>query len=73
MARRRNAETFVVISANGKILLTAFFALFLGFNKRRGELALLEGKIGGTRKARRDKIATSARRWTLRRRCSSPE
>ena len=31
MARRRNAETFVVISANGKILLTAFFALFLVF------------------------------------------
>ena len=29
MARRRNAETFVVISPNGKILLTAFFALFL--------------------------------------------
>ena len=31
MARRRNAETFVVISANGRILLTAFFALFLVF------------------------------------------
>ena len=29
MARRRNADTFVVISPNGKILLTAFFALFL--------------------------------------------
>ena len=33
------------------LVCTAFFALFLGFNKRRGELALLEGKIGGTRKA----------------------
>ncbi len=31
MARRRNAETFVVISPNGKLLLTAFFALFLVF------------------------------------------
>ena len=29
MARRRNTETFVVISPTGKILLTAFFALFL--------------------------------------------
>ena len=29
MARRRNAETFVVISPMGKVILTAFFALFL--------------------------------------------
>ncbi|MCX6392806.1 MAG: ABC transporter permease [Actinobacteria bacterium] len=29
MARRRNTETFVVISPTGKVLLTAFFALFL--------------------------------------------
>jgi len=29
MARRRNTETFVVISPTGKILLTAFFAIFL--------------------------------------------
>jgi spermidine/putrescine transport system permease protein len=29
MARRRNTETFVVISPMGKILLTAFFAIFL--------------------------------------------
>jgi spermidine/putrescine transport system permease protein len=29
MARRRNTETFVVISPTGKILLTAFFLLFL--------------------------------------------
>lgn len=33
------------------LLCTAFFALFLGFNKRRGEILLLEGKIGGTRKS----------------------
>ena len=29
MAKRRNADTFVVISPTGKVLLTAFFALFL--------------------------------------------
>ncbi|MGI9187865.1 MAG: ABC transporter permease [Gaiellales bacterium] len=29
MAKRRNAETFVVISPTGKYLLTAFFAIFL--------------------------------------------
>jgi spermidine/putrescine transport system permease protein len=29
MARRRNTETFVVISPTGKVLLTVFFALFL--------------------------------------------
>jgi len=29
MARRRNTDTFVVISPTGKIILTAFFALFL--------------------------------------------
>ena len=29
MARRRNTETFVVISPTGKVILTAFFALFL--------------------------------------------
>lgn len=33
------------------LLCTAFFALFLGFNKRRGEILLLEGKTSGTRKA----------------------
>lgn len=33
------------------LVCTAFFALFLGFNKRRGELALLEGRVPGTRKA----------------------
>lgn len=33
------------------LVCTAFFALFLGFNKRRGELALLEGRVSGTRKA----------------------
>lgn len=33
------------------LVCTAFGALFLGFNKRRGELMLLEGKVGGTRKA----------------------
>ncbi len=32
------------------LLCTAFLALFLGFNKRRGEIMLLEG-IGGTRKS----------------------
>ncbi len=34
------------------LLCTAFLALFLGFNKRRGEILLLEGKkAAGTRKA----------------------
>lgn len=33
------------------LLCTAFLALFLGFNKRRGEIMLLEGKGAGTRKA----------------------
>ncbi len=33
------------------LLCTAFLALFLGFNKRRGEIMLLEGKKSGTRKA----------------------
>ncbi|MDP2305232.1 MAG: decaprenyl-phosphate phosphoribosyltransferase [Pseudomonadota bacterium] len=32
------------------LLCTAFLALFLGFNKRRGEIMLLEG-VGGTRKS----------------------
>ena len=33
------------------LVCTAFGALFLGFNKRRGELLLLEGKGRGTRKS----------------------
>jgi 4-hydroxybenzoate polyprenyltransferase len=33
------------------LVCTAFGALFLGFNKRRGEIVLLEGKHTGTRKA----------------------
>lgn len=33
------------------LVCTAFGALFLGFNKRRGEILLLEGKVGGTRKS----------------------
>ncbi len=33
------------------LLCTTFLALFLGFNKRRGEILLLEGKKTGTRKA----------------------
>jgi 4-hydroxybenzoate polyprenyltransferase len=33
------------------LLCTAFFALFLGFNKRRGEILLLEGRVQGTRKS----------------------
>lgn len=33
------------------LLCTAFFALFLGFNKRRGEIMLLESKNAGTRKS----------------------
>lgn len=33
------------------LLCTSFFALFLGFNKRRGEILLLEGRHSGTRKA----------------------
>jgi 4-hydroxybenzoate polyprenyltransferase len=33
------------------LLCTAFFALFLGFNKRRGEILLLEGRVKGTRKS----------------------
>ena len=33
------------------LVCTAFGALFLGFNKRRGELLLLDGKVAGTRKA----------------------
>lgn len=32
------------------LLCTAFFSLFLGFNKRRGELMLLEDEAGGHRK-----------------------
>ncbi|MES2643792.1 MAG: decaprenyl-phosphate phosphoribosyltransferase [Myxococcota bacterium] len=32
------------------LLCTAFLALFLGFNKRRGEIMLLEG-VGGTRRS----------------------
>lgn len=32
------------------LLCTAFLALFLGFNKRRGEILLLEGRVAGTRK-----------------------
>ncbi len=32
------------------LLCTAFLALFLGFNKRRGEILLLDG-VGGTRKS----------------------
>lgn len=35
------------------LLCTAFLALFLGFNKRRGEIMLLEG-TGGTRKSLAD-------------------
>ena len=35
------------------LLCTAFFALFLGFNKRRGEILLLDG-AGGTRKSLAD-------------------
>lgn len=33
------------------LVCTAFGALFIGFNKRRGEILLLDGKVGGTRKA----------------------
>jgi len=33
------------------LLCTAFLALFLGFNKRRGEIMLLDGRKSGTRKA----------------------
>lgn len=33
------------------LVCTAFFALFLGFNKRRGEILLLEGRGKGTRKS----------------------
>ena len=33
------------------LVCTAFGALFLGFNKRRGEILLLEGKQAGTRKS----------------------
>jgi len=33
------------------LLCTAFGALFLGFNKRRGEILLLEGRNAGTRKS----------------------
>lgn len=32
------------------LLCTAFLALFLGFNKRRGEILLLDGRTAGTRK-----------------------
>ncbi len=45
------AVAIEVVISPWLLVCTAFFALFLGFNKRRGELALLEGKIGGTRKA----------------------
>lgn len=33
------------------LLCTAFMALFLGFNKRRGEILLLEGRVTGTRRS----------------------
>ena len=33
------------------LVCTAFFALFLGFNKRRGEILLMEGRGKGTRKS----------------------
>ncbi len=33
------------------LVCTSFGALFLGFNKRRGEILLLDGKVGGTRKS----------------------
>lgn len=33
------------------LICTAFLALFLGFNKRRGEIMLLEGRSAGTRKS----------------------
>jgi 4-hydroxybenzoate polyprenyltransferase len=33
------------------VLCTAFLALFLGFNKRRGEILLLDGRSTGTRRA----------------------
>lgn len=33
------------------LVCTAFAALFLGFNKRRGEILLLDGKVGATRKS----------------------
>ena len=33
------------------LVCSSFGALFLGFNKRRGEILLLEGKLAGTRKA----------------------
>lgn len=36
------------------LLCTAFLALFLGFNKRRGEILLLEGSTKGTRKSLAD-------------------
>ncbi len=42
-----------VIISPWLLLCTAFLALFLGFNKRRGEILLLEG-TGGTRKSLAD-------------------
>lgn len=36
------------------LLCTSFLALFLGFNKRRGEIMLLEGSSKGTRKSLAD-------------------
>lgn len=45
------AVAITVVTSPWLLVCTAFFALFLGFNKRRGELALLEGRVPGTRKA----------------------
>ena len=45
------AVAIAVTTSPWLLVCTAFFALFLGFNKRRGELALLDGRVPGTRKA----------------------
>ncbi|HND28719.1 MAG TPA: decaprenyl-phosphate phosphoribosyltransferase [Myxococcota bacterium] len=45
------AVAISVVISPWLLVCTAFFALFLGFNKRRGELALLDGRVLGTRKA----------------------